>query len=92
MAEPDYEHDLDVITDILCEVATVVDEQWGTRHTGILRGDSAHHLAKEIVEYLKQRDNELSAPPVLPIHRTEAGYPRCSTCDGGACYDCTDPA
>jgi len=28
----------------------------------------------------------------LPLHRTEAGYPRCSTCDGGGCYDCTDPA
>jgi len=28
----------------------------------------------------------------LPIHRTEAGYPRCATCDGGGCFDCTDPA
>ena len=28
----------------------------------------------------------------LPIHRTEAGYPHCSTCDGGGCPDCTDPA
>lgn len=26
----------------------------------------------------------------LPIHRTEAGYPYCSTCDGGGCPDCTD--
>ena len=33
----------------------------------------------------------LEARP-LPIHRTEAGYPSCSTCDGGGCYDCTDPA
>lgn len=35
-----------------------------------------------------------TAPMVrpLPIHRTEAGYPRCATCDGGGCYDCTDPA
>lgn len=31
-------------------------------------------------------------PHPLPIHRTEAGYPNCSTCDGGGCYDCTDPA
>ena len=31
-------------------------------------------------------------PPALPLHRTEAGYPRCSTCDGGGCLDCTDPA
>ena len=28
----------------------------------------------------------------LPLHRTEAGYPHCSTCDGGGCPDCTDPA
>lgn len=28
----------------------------------------------------------------LPIHRTEAGWPRCATCDGGGCHDCTDPA
>lgn len=28
----------------------------------------------------------------LPIHRTEAGYPNCSTCDGGGCPDCTDLA
>lgn len=28
----------------------------------------------------------------LPIHRTEAGCPNCSTCDGGGCLDCTDPA
>ena len=28
----------------------------------------------------------------LPVHRTEAGYPNSSTCDGGGCPDCTDPA
>ena len=28
----------------------------------------------------------------LPLRRTEAGYPDCSTCDGGGCPDCTDPA
>ena len=28
----------------------------------------------------------------LPLHRTEAGYPSCATCDGGGCPDCTDPA
>ena len=28
----------------------------------------------------------------LPLHRTEAGYPNCSTCDGGGCPDCTDSA
>ncbi len=26
----------------------------------------------------------------LPIHRTEAGWPRRSRCDGGGCPDCTD--
>lgn len=31
-------------------------------------------------------------PVPLPLHRTEAGYPRCATCDGGGCPDCTDPA
>jgi hypothetical protein len=28
----------------------------------------------------------------LPLHRTEAGWPNCSTCDGGGCYDCTESA
>ena len=28
----------------------------------------------------------------LPIHRTEAGYPNCAICDGGGCFDCTDPS
>lgn len=28
----------------------------------------------------------------LPLHRTEAGFPNCSTCDGGGCPDCTDPS
>lgn len=28
----------------------------------------------------------------LPLHRTEAGWPRCATCDGGGCPDCTDLA
>ena len=31
-------------------------------------------------------------PVPLPIHRTEAGYPRCATCDGGGCLDCTHGA
>lgn len=30
--------------------------------------------------------------PALPLHRTEAGWPNCATCDGGGCPDCTDPA
>lgn len=35
---------------------------------------------------------QLPAPRALPQHRTEAGWPRCSTCEGGGCPDCTDPA
>lgn len=35
--------------------------------------------------------NRYPADP-LPLHRTEAGYPNCATCDGGGCPDCTDPA
>jgi hypothetical protein len=27
-------------------------------------------------------------PSPLPLHRTEAGYPNCATCDGGGCLDC----
>ena len=39
-----------------------------------------------VVEGARIEDNP------LPLHRTEAGYPNCSTCDGGGCLDCTDPA
>ena len=28
----------------------------------------------------------------MPLSRTEAGPSNCSTCDGGGCPDCTDPA
>lgn len=38
-----------------------------------------------------KRDND-AALRVLPVHRTEAGHPNCSACDGGGCPDCTDPA
>lgn len=37
-------------------------------------------------------DGHDGVPRDLPIHRTAAGYPRCATCDGGGCPDCTDPA
>lgn len=37
-------------------------------------------------------DRREARPFDLPLHRTEAGYPNCATCDGGGCYDCTDPA
>jgi hypothetical protein len=41
---------------------------------------------------LRQRFEEGRAARHLPLHRTEAGHPNCSTCDGGGCHDCTDPA
>ena len=37
-------------------------------------------------------DTSEPALRVLPVHRTETGYPNCATCDGGGCFDCTDPA
>lgn len=40
-------------------------------------------------EYLAEGEPR---PVPLPLHRTEAGYPRCATCDGGGCFDCTEPA
>jgi len=36
--------------------------------------------------------DRLEAASQFPLHRTEAGGPGCSTCDGGGCPDCTDPA
>jgi dCMP deaminase len=38
------------------------------------------------------REGTIGFGQELPLHRTEAGWPRCSTCDGGGCPDCTDPA
>lgn len=37
--------------------------------------------------------SEISELPV-PLHRTETTTPwgSCSTCDGGGCHDCTEPA
>lgn len=29
-------------------------------------------------------------PRPLPTGWTEAGYPDCGTCDGGACHDCVE--
>ena len=49
-------------------------------------------------DYESARDRLLAAQRAyedereLPVHRTEAGYPNCATCDGGGCFDCTDPA
>lgn len=50
------------------------------------------HVHNTNDECLKNRNGEKCKEFNLPIHRTEAGYPNCATCDGGGCYDCTDPA
>lgn len=57
---------------------------------GIKRGTLDEEL-HEIAQAIAARKRELLPRP-LPLHRTEAGYPNCSTCDGGGCMDCTDPA
>lgn len=54
----------------------------------IAAGDQAS-AARQALEATKALANGRWS---LPLHRTEAGYPNCSTCDGGGCPDCTDPA
>lgn len=40
----------------------------------------------------EERQREAARTPV-DMHRAEVGWrPRCATCDGGGCPDCTDPA
>ena len=46
----------------------------------------------ERVDAMQQAAYEALMTTALPLHRTEAGWPNCSTCDGGGCPDCTDPA
>lgn len=46
---------------------------------------AAQHVAN-------QGEDDQDFEPGLPIHRTEAGWPNCATCDGGGCLDCTDSA
>ena len=46
----------------------------------------------ERLRELHHAEDTLDGEAWLPLHRTEAGYPNCSTCDGGGCLDCTDPA
>lgn len=65
----------------------------GWEHDG--PDDPAVHLLIQRVREmlaLQQRFEDGRTARPLPIHRTEAGYPNCSTCDGGGCLDCTDPA
>lgn len=59
-------------------------EQWA---------ESAHDLAAALRAVIELEAAEAADDyRQLPIHRTEAGYPNCATCDGGGCLDCTDPA
>jgi hypothetical protein len=46
----------------------------------------------ELERLIAAEEEEMDRRFNLPLHRTEAGYPSCSTCDGGGCPDCTDPA
>lgn len=54
-------------------------------------GHTPGAVLDRMVFFLLGIDNRPTPRP-LPLHRTEAGYPNCSTCDGGGCPDCTDPA
>lgn len=56
------------------------------------RQDIADHLWDLGYRKVSEPDESVSAMRPLPLHRTEAGYPNCSTCDGGGCPDCTDLA
>jgi hypothetical protein len=71
--------DLDVIENAL-EIAADLDEDY----------DAADTLDRFRAALTPK--GPANQPRPLPTHRTEVGYPRCSTCDGGGCYDCTDPA
>ena len=61
---------------------------WLTRQDALDFADT--HQAAIAGEW--ELDDPPGFPRPLPIHRTEAGYPNCPTCDGGGCLDCTDPA
>lgn len=58
--------------------------------------DATSDLAKHkrvidtLSEMVERRDKRLAE--LEAIIRRKAGYPPCSTCDGGGCPDCTDPA
>lgn len=55
--------------------------------------ECSHDRCVTVHEIVADLDALVPEPPAtLPLHRTEAGWPRCSTCDGSGCPDCTDPA
>lgn len=54
--------------------------------------DALERIGCTSISVTDEGECEIPAAPTLPAHRTEAGWPRCATCDGGGCPDCTDPA
>lgn len=63
----------------------------GENDTG-LTPQQARDLALALLAAANYAEEHANDRWNLPLHRTEAGYPNCSTCDGGGCPDCTDPA
>lgn len=66
------------------------------RATGLNGRKLLEQLAAQglTVVTVQVEDPELCQEPDLPLHRQQATFPpsSCSTCDGGGCPDCTDPA
>ena len=76
--------------DVFCEAHTDVTPRPDLPRF-VWPGDTPAPAPPSTLAEGSKRDND-AALRVLPVHRTEAGYPNCSTCDGGGCPDCTDPA
>ena len=82
------------IADFWMECRAAGDKRWTKLAHRALHGsvddpvtsDAWEYVAEEII---KRRRN---AAQSLPLHRIAAGIPDVSTCDGGGCPDCTDPA
>ena len=72
------------------QALAVVDE---LRQAGLLAVGQERPVAptEREVRYVTEW-GPVSKWPDLPMHRTEAGWPNCATCEGGGCPDCTDPA
>ena len=72
------------------QALAVVDE---LRQAGLLATGQERPVAltERKVRYVTEW-GPVSKWPDLPMHRTEAGWPNCATCEGGGCPDCTDPA
>lgn len=71
-----------LVDDLRAQVEALPDEH----HYGAKRGGCVKR--SDVLALL----GRTSGGDELPLHRTAAGWPRCSTCDGGGCLDCTDPA